>query len=146
MFLLLPNIQLVEFYHMFQIPLLLNQGLTLTLPYTCQNFLNLSLLRLLILISSTLLLVLFTDSMHCMWLKSFNSDYIKPFLHLLASENKQLIIYGDFNVNLLNVQEDLESTTFLDSLGSNLILPHILLPTRITEDSHTLIDNIFSSA
>ena len=36
----------------------LNQGLTLTLPYTFQNFLN---LQLLILISPTLLLVLFTD-------------------------------------------------------------------------------------
>ena len=82
----------------------------------------------------------------CMSLKSFNSDYLKPFLHLLASENKQLILLGDFNVNLLNVQEDLESSMFLDSLGSNLILPQILLPTRITENSHTLIDNIFSSA
>ena len=33
----------------------------------------------------------------------------------------------------------------MDILGSNLILPQILLPTRITDVSKTLIDNIFSS-
>ena len=33
----------------------------------------------------------------------------------------------------------------MDILSSNLILPQILLPTRITEHSKTLIDNIFSS-
>ena len=30
-------------------------------------------------------------------------------------------------------------------MGSNLILPQVLLPTRVTEQSKTLIDNIFSS-
>ena len=33
----------------------------------------------------------------------------------------------------------------MDILGSNLILPQILLPTRVTDLSKTLIDNIFSS-
>ena len=45
----------------------------------------------------------------CMSLKSFNSEYLKPFLHQLSSENKHLILLGDFNVNLLKVQDDLES-------------------------------------
>ena len=82
----------------------------------------------------------------CMSLKSFNSEYLKPFLHQLSSENKQLILLDDFNVNLLKVQGDPESSTFLDALGSNLLLPQILLPTIIAGDSHTLIDNIFSNA
>ena len=82
----------------------------------------------------------------CMSLKSFNSEHLKPFLHKLGSENKQLILFGDFNVNLLNAKDEPESSAFLDTLGSNLILPQILLPTRITEDSQTLIDNIFSTA
>ena len=81
-----------------------------------------------------------------MSLKSFNSEYLKPFLHQLSSENKQLILLGDFNVNLLKVQDDPESSTFLDALGSNLLLPQILLPTRIAGDSNTVIDNIFSNA
>ena len=66
-----------------------------------------------------------------MSLKSFNSKYLKPFLHQLSSENKQLILLGDFNVSLLKVQDDPESSTFLDALGSNLLLPQILLPTWI---------------
>ena len=33
----------------------------------------------------------------------------------------------------------------MDILGSNLILPQILLPSRVTEHSKTLIDNIFSN-
>ena len=81
-----------------------------------------------------------------MSLKSFNSEYLKPFLHQLSSENKQLILLGDFNVNLLKVRNDPETSTFLDALCSNLLLPQILLPTRITGDSHTLTDNIFSNA
>ena len=75
--------------------------------------------------------------------KSFNSDFLNPFLHKVGLENKELILLGNFNVNLLNTDDD--SSHFLDCLGSNLILPQILLPTRILGDSHTLIDNIFSS-
>ena len=33
---------------------------------------------------------------------------------------------------------------FLDTMHSNLLLPHIASPTRITAKSSTLIDNIFS--
>ena len=35
--------------------------------------------------------------------------------------------------------------SFLDILGSNLTLPQIILPTRVTDHSKTLIDNIFST-
>ena len=80
-----------------------------------------------------------------MSLKSFNSDFLRPFSHKLSSENKQSVLLGDFNINLLDIEKDLESSSFLDILGSNLILPQIVLPTRITNASSTLIDNIFSS-
>ena len=33
---------------------------------------------------------------------------------------------------------------FLDTMYSNLLLPHIACPTRVTVNSQTLIDNIFS--
>ena len=81
----------------------------------------------------------------CMSINSFNSDYLKPFLHIISSENKQTILLGDFNINLLNADDNLESSNFLDILGSNLIVPQILLPTRIAKESKTLIDNVFSS-
>jgi len=48
-------------------------------------------------------------------------------------------------MNLLNQKQDPDISHYMDLLGSNLILPQILLPTRITEHSKTLIDNIFTT-
>jgi len=75
----------------------------------------------------------------------FNSDFLEPLIHKLSSEKKQILPLGDFNVDLLKCDEEPDIMSFLDILGSNLILPQILLPTRVTENSKTLIDNIFSS-
>ena len=61
------------------------------------------------------------------------------------SEKKEIILLGDFNIDLLKCDSEPDVASFLDTLGSNLILPQILLPTRVTEHSKTLIDNIFSS-
>ena len=52
---------------------------------------------------------------------------------------------GDFNINLLNYDNDTNVANFLDSLTSTSLLPYITQPTRITPKSKTLIDNIFSS-
>ena len=53
---------------------------------------------------------------------------------------------GDFNVDLLKIDDDANSSTFFDTLTSNLFVPHIIHPTRITPTSKTLIDNIFSNS
>ena len=55
------------------------------------------------------------------------------------------VIYRDFNVNLFNYNEHNQTNKFLDSLASNSFIPLILQPTRITNHSNTLIDNIFSN-
>jgi len=78
-------------------------------------------------------------------LDEFNLSFIEPFLLKVSKENKQLFLLGDFNINLLNMSTDPKVSSFLSNLGSHLILPNILLPTRITDNSMTLIDNIFSS-
>ena len=52
---------------------------------------------------------------------------------------------GDFNVNLLNCESHPESNDFLLMLNSYFLLPCISQPTRITERSATLIDNMFSN-
>lgn len=80
-----------------------------------------------------------------MSVEEFNSDFLSPFLHKIGVENKQLLLLGDFNINLLNVTKDKNVSSFVDILGSNLILPQVTIPTRITEHSQTLIDNIFTS-
>ena len=41
---------------------------------------------------------------------------------------------------------DANTSTLLDFLTSNLFVPHIIHPTRITPNSKTLIDNIFSNS
>ena len=63
----------------------------------------------------------------------------------MATEKKQILLLGDFNINLLKCNEDSEIMSFLDIMNSHLILPQIYLPTRVTEHSKTLIDNIFST-
>ena len=75
----------------------------------------------------------------------FNSDYLKPLLHKITSEKKQILLLGDFNIDLLKCDDEPDVASFMDILGSNLILPQILLPTRVIEVSKTLIDNILSS-
>ena len=52
---------------------------------------------------------------------------------------------GDFNLNLLNFSNDTSVTRFLDLTQSSGLLPTITIPTRITNHSATLIDNIFSN-
>ena len=52
---------------------------------------------------------------------------------------------GDFNANLLNYNDHTPTNEFLDSLALNSVIPYILQPTRITDHSETLIDNIFSN-
>lgn len=50
---------------------------------------------------------------------------------------------GDFNLNLMNYDSNSDTNNFVNTLGSYYSYPHILKPTRITEHSVTLIDNIF---
>ena len=50
---------------------------------------------------------------------------------------------GDFNLDLLKIDTHPATDTFLNSLGSFCFQSQILQPTRITDHSSTLIDNIF---
>ena len=76
-------------------------------------------------------------------LSDFNTIFLSPLLEKLSLENKVLVLLGDFNVNLLNINTENSISDFLDIMGNNLILPQIILPTRVTSTSKTLIDNIF---
>ena len=78
--------------------------------------------------------------------KNSSVALIEDLLKLLTKLNKEncsLIITGDININLLNCDKHLPTSTFLDSCISNGLLPHITLPTRVTHSTATLIDNIF---
>ena len=70
----------------------------------------------------------------------FSNLFLLPLPEKTNRESKLL----DFNLNLLNSADKCVSD-FTDILENYLLLPYITLPTRITNSSQTLIDNIFIS-
>ena len=55
-----------------------------------------------------------------------------------------MILAGDFDLNLLKFDTNIELNDFLDLLTRKWFTPHILGPTRITsQDKPSIIDNIF---
>ena len=75
---------------------------------------------------------------------TFNNHYLNPLLDNLSKEaNKTIVLLGEFNIDLLNFDTSEYVSTFQDDLASNLLQPQILLPTRISNNKKTLIDNIF---
>ena len=74
---------------------------------------------------------------------TFNDHYLNPLLDNLSKEsNKTIVLVGDFDIDLLNFDTSEHVSTFLDDLVSDLLQTQILLPTRISDNSKTLI-NIF---
>ena len=63
----------------------------------------------------------------------------------LKVENKLIYVVGDFNINLLNADSHQLTSDFLDVMYSTSFFPLINRPTRVTDQSATLIDNIFSN-
>lgn len=72
-------------------------------------------------------------------------DELDVILAKVDSEGKSLWLTGDFNINLLNTENDLTSY-FLNRLFSYSYFPLISKPTRVTNHSATLIDNIFTNS
>ena len=52
---------------------------------------------------------------------------------------------GDYNINLLNVESHNLTAGFNNLMYSHGLIPLITRPTRVTENSATLIDNIFTN-
>ena len=78
-------------------------------------------------------------------MKVFNEN-LGSILSKTKAEKKLLYILADFNINLLNADTHEATHDFLDIMYSNSLLPTITKPTRVTEKSATLIDNIFSNS
>ena len=71
--------------------------------------------------------------------------YLSPILEKLGKDQETVFLLGDFHVDLLKYEQHKATNEFLDSLSSNMFLPHVVQTTRITCHSKTLIDNIFSN-
>ena len=70
-------------------------------------------------------------------------DYLNSTIDKIHRERKHCIIMGDFNIDLHKYEEHQQSDEFINALGTYSFQPYILQPTRITDHSEILIDNIF---
>ena len=70
-------------------------------------------------------------------------DYLNFTIDKIHREKKLCAMLGDFNIDLLKYESHQPTDDFINSLGTFCFHPYILQPTRITEHSATLIDNIF---
>ena len=75
----------------------------------------------------------------------FIDEYLKPLSEKLIIENKEVILLGDFNIDLLKCDSNKNVSDFLDIIYSTNLVPNITSPSRLTSRSQTLTDNIFSS-
>ena len=77
-------------------------------------------------------------------LKQFN-DVFNDVLSNIKAERKVCYLMGDWNVNLLNYDCHVHTTNAIDMFYSYGFMPLINRPTRITNSSATIIDNIFTN-
>ena len=68
---------------------------------------------------------------------------LSAIMEKINSENKKCIIAGDFNIDGLKINNNESTSNFFNSIVEQAFIPTITLPTRITDHSATLIDNIF---
>ncbi len=62
-------------------------------------------------------------------------------LNTLETNNNEVIITGDFNIDLLKINEKHVLSVHCDILTNHSFYPKITLPTRISDKHGTLIDN-----
>ena len=77
-------------------------------------------------------------------LRPFNAE-IEKTLSGLTSKKNSCILAGDYNINLLNHTSSTETNNFINVLFSHQIIPQISRPTRISDHSATLIDNVLTN-
>ena len=71
---------------------------------------------------------------------------ISPIIDCLSKENSQLAISGDFNINLLEINNREIYQDYLDVFITRALYPQISHPTRFGTRRATLIDQIFCKA
>ena len=79
-------------------------------------------------------------------IKQHYKTFIDGFTILLScfdKINSEIIITGDLTIDLLKINQRPIFSEFYDILTANSYVPKIILPTRFTEKSGTLIDNLF---
>ncbi len=71
----------------------------------------------------------------------FTTEF-SPHLLRLGSNNTDVIFTGDYNINLLDINDKQVISEYFDMITSHSFYPKITLPTRLSNSNGTLIDNI----
>ena len=75
-------------------------------------------------------------------LQIFSDFLIETLFQELSNEANNVIIVGNININLLNMQNE-NTRDYIDNLIIHNYMPCITLPTKLTETTATLIDHIY---
>ena len=73
------------------------------------------------------------------------SKSLLEIMEKIMNENKDIVLTGDLNIDLLQCKTNKHITDFIDSLITLNLIPKITLPTRISHSSATLIDHVYSN-
>ena len=68
---------------------------------------------------------------------------MQPLLDKLSLEKRDVMLIGDFNVDLVHYEAHNQSKDFLDKMLSISLKLYISTHTQITPRSNTLVDDIF---
>ena len=68
---------------------------------------------------------------------------IHPIVTILSNENTNTILSGDYNINLLEINDRVKYQEYLDLFFTLGLFPKIVLPTRFSNRKGTLIDQIY---
>ena len=71
--------------------------------------------------------------------------HFNDLMGIISKERKHCILIGDFNIDLIKVDMQNQTKDFVHSLYTNAFYPTISKPTRVTEHSATLLDNIITN-
>ncbi len=66
---------------------------------------------------------------------------MSPILNKFETNNNEVIITGDFNIDLLKIYDSPLISKYFDMLTGNSFYPKIIIPTRLSNNHGTLIDN-----
>ena len=74
------------------------------------------------------------------------SDTLSATLSDLGSKHENIFLYGDFNLDILKFEENKFISSYIDTLFSFGFLQIVTKPTRVSENSATLIDHILTNS
>ena len=76
----------------------------------------------------------------------FTNNYITPLLDNLSNENKDIMVMGDFNINLITYNDDKNTGNFLDTMFSQSFFLTLQHPLELQETlKHLSITSIILS-